>query len=173
MFIRTLFANYYLLFIHPSSVVTNLFSVPLGFEVQVANSNFKSWRLLVYSYLVSSALFQITHPDIAPILPQSYFENMNSKHFLPTFFLFRNLSADARVPSIKFLGKRIHGSPQVLTPIKSLPIVSIDPVAKAKTNIVTTAVDHSTLKGGAWFGRPILTSAEILAIESGGATVLL
>ena len=31
------------------------------------------------------------------------------------------------------------------------------------------AVDFSTLQGGAMFGRPVITAAEIASIESGGA----
>jgi hypothetical protein len=92
--------------------------------------------------------------------------------FLPSFLLIRSLSAAARIPSIKFLGKRVGGSPQASSHINSAPIAS----SKAKTitaSVSTTAVDHNTLKGGAWFGRPILTSSEMLAIESGGATSIL
>jgi hypothetical protein len=82
----------------------------------------------------------------------------------------RLLSA-ARVPSIKFLGKRsrlpVSGAPG------NVASKGISPQSPPAAKVASTAVAYSSLKGGAWYGRPALTPAEIAAIESGGATYML
>jgi pyruvate/2-oxoglutarate dehydrogenase complex dihydrolipoamide acyltransferase (E2) component len=76
-----------------------------------------------------------------------------------------------RVPLIKFRGKRsnIPNASHISTQNYAKPIASTKPGVKmAKEG---KGVDFTTLKGGAWFGRPKLSVAEIEAIESGGATM--
>jgi hypothetical protein len=77
---------------------------------------------------------------------------------------------------IKFVGKRAHikhskeSSGHVSKPV-SAPVAKFEQVAKPLKP--QTGVDFSTLKGGAWFGRPMLSAKEIEAIETGGANVTL
>jgi len=74
-----------------------------------------------------------------------------------------------RTPLIKFIGKRSlvaavkHAAPAAAAPMVSAS--SVKPVKDGK------GVDFLTMPGGAWFGRPLLSAAEIEAIESGGASV--
>ena len=78
----------------------------------------------------------------------------------------RLLSA-ARIPSIKFLGKRSK-LPAAVAPVH---LGSKEPsLQTVSAKVASTAVPYSSLKGGAWFGRPALSPAEMAAIESGGAT---
>jgi hypothetical protein len=80
-------------------------------------------------------------------------------------------SSNARVPSIKFLGKRSLIKPVAHNHLKEFesPVLQ-----QSKTNPVTpkeikqgNGVDFSTLQGGAMFGRPAFSQKEIDAIESG------
>lgn len=82
-------------------------------------------------------------------------------------------SHDHRKPSIKFLGKRSllkhtlsHSSVSSGTqPPPSAP--SFSPPQKVVKE--GNGIDFRTLQGGAMYGRPEITDAEIDAIESGGA----
>ena len=82
--------------------------------------------------------------------------------------------AKARIPLIKFLGKR----PKTRRLQKAAETGSADKteVATAPTSIPTPkkkpiGVDFFVLKGGALFGRPVISEEEREAIESGGVTV--
>lgn len=77
-------------------------------------------------------------------------------------------AAALRVPSIKFLGKRPKHP--IVAAAKPVPPVKIASAAPVKVTKVGDGVDFATLKGKAWFGRPILSDAEMEAITSGGAT---
>jgi pyruvate/2-oxoglutarate dehydrogenase complex dihydrolipoamide acyltransferase (E2) component len=82
-------------------------------------------------------------------------------------------SHDHRQPLIKFLGKRSllqhplsHSSVSSGTqPTSSTPSISTPQKVVKEGN----GIDFRTLKGGAMYGRPEITDAEIEAIESGGA----
>ena len=83
-----------------------------------------------------------------------------------------------RKPSIKFVGKRSllktisYESIKPVTEQKILPVAkALIPSAGSGPKTIGNGVDFRTLKGGAWFGRPSLSAAEINAIESGGATL--
>ena len=76
-------------------------------------------------------------------------------------------AAALRVPSIKFLGKR----PKLpISTAKPVPPVKIAAATPVKITKIGNGVDFATLKGKAWFGRPMLSDAEMEAITSGGAT---
>jgi hypothetical protein len=89
----------------------------------------------------------------------------------------KSTSSHGRIPSIKFLGKR-----SLIKTIKEVPpAVVAPPVAVKATTAVQqsqpvkvvkagTGVDFSTLKGGAMFGRAVMSQREMDAIENGGAT---
>lgn len=81
-------------------------------------------------------------------------------------------SPRARVPLIKFLGKRSllpRGS--VASPATSA-VASAPPAAKTYTTS-STAVDFYTLPDTAWFGRPRISQAELdEGNDSGGATYI-
>ena len=87
-------------------------------------------------------------------------------------------SNSARSPLIKFIGKRNklavgkESSKSLESPMTQ--IVKIPSVAASapKPTKKGSGVDFMTLKGGAWFGRPVLQQFESDAIESGGATLL-
>lgn len=68
----------------------------------------------------------------------------------------------ARVPLIKFLGKR--------SLIKAAPKVAKTNDSPRQIVMEGNGEDFRSMEGGAWFGRPALSEEEIEAIESGGAT---
>ena len=80
----------------------------------------------------------------------------------------------SRTPLIKFLGKRSllpkgspsHSSSTVNSSNKTSVVKVMDTSKPIKEG---TGVDFATLKGGAWYGRPRISDAEMQAIESGGA----
>ena len=82
-------------------------------------------------------------------------------------------SHTTRTPSIKFLGKRSLlpqkkcGVPECAAK-KAIPLV-VAPVAPKK---IGNGVDFTTLRRGAFYGRPELSSREVDAILSGGATAI-
>jgi hypothetical protein len=78
-------------------------------------------------------------------------------------------NSHARVPSIKFLGKRSHIKPVHLKEAES-PVLQKNmtiPVIMPKAIKEGNGVDFATLKDGAMFGRPSFSQKEIDAIESG------
>lgn len=85
-------------------------------------------------------------------------------------------AAGGRIPLIKFIGKRDHtkrvpvatptGKPLIVEGNTAAPSRGAEPNSKPQTG-----VDFTTLKMGAWYGRPQLTASEIDAVASGGATV--
>lgn len=80
-----------------------------------------------------------------------------------------------RVPLIKFLGKRSllknsHSTTSATSPVTNKVPTSV-PLTTASKPHSPNAVDFTTLKDGAWFGRPKLSAVEMDAIESGGATI--
>ena len=79
-------------------------------------------------------------------------------------------AARLRTPLIKFThGKRtLPAKAPAAAPTPAPATVA----ASAKPVKVGTGVDFATLKGKAWFGRPLLSEKEMLAIESGGASAL-
>ena len=84
-------------------------------------------------------------------------------------------SSHGRTPLIKFLGKRSLLNKGTASSSSGAgkdsgserPLVMPTPTAKVIKQ--GNGVDFATLKGGAWYGRPRLSDAEIRAIESGGA----
>jgi hypothetical protein len=82
-------------------------------------------------------------------------------------------STSHRVPLIKFLGKRSeikhNSAPAAPVAVAQAPVAAQKGTAPV-TKKPSTGVDFQTLKGGAWYGRPVLTAKEMEAIESGGAT---
>jgi len=85
-----------------------------------------------------------------------------------------------RTPSIKFIGKRSLIKEDIAVPAVAVATI---PLATSKTSILAIppvkivkpsgkAVDFSSLKGGAWYGRPLISEAEAEAIASGGASVI-
>ena len=82
----------------------------------------------------------------------------------------------SRTPLIKFLGKRsllpkgtpTHSSSAVNNGNKT-SAVKVMATPSSKFVKEGTGVDFATLKGGAWYGRPRISDAEMQAIESGGA----
>lgn len=84
-----------------------------------------------------------------------------------------HLHSKARVPLIHFIGKRSNAKTsnaknehQISLPAKKNPtFVSILPTKESN------GLDFITLKDQAFFGRPKLSTKEIDAIESGGATM--
>ena len=86
-------------------------------------------------------------------------------------------STSHRVPLIKFLGKRSdikhNSAPAAPVAVAQAPVAAqkgTAPKSAPVTKKPSTGVDFQTLKGGAWYGRPVLTAKEMEAIESGGAT---
>jgi hypothetical protein len=79
----------------------------------------------------------------------------------------------SRTPLIKFLGKRAllknvgHAAAPVAPSKQPAAKVQQAPVSKPVKE--GNGVDFATLKGGAWYGRPRISEAEMNAIESGGA----
>ena len=78
-----------------------------------------------------------------------------------------------RVPLIKFLGKRAlikrvqPAKPQGDgTPRSSEKKIVLKPVVQ-KVVKIGTGVDFTSLKGGAWYGRPLISTQEMEAINSG------
>jgi hypothetical protein len=80
---------------------------------------------------------------------------------------------ETRVPLIKFLGKRDKTKHDVLkhsapsTPSTPTPIQPTVPVKKS----TGLAVEFTSLKNTAFYGRPLISSVEIEAVESGGASI--
>ena len=78
---------------------------------------------------------------------------------------------------IKFLGKRSllpkgstsHSSSAVSSSSKTTAVKATAAPTISKPVKEGTGVDFATLKGGAWYGRPRISDAEMQAIESGGA----
>lgn len=68
-----------------------------------------------------------------------------------------------RTPSIKFLGKRSH------VKVEHKTTSALVAGGAPKPSKPQTGVDFTTLKAGAFHGRPVLSQREIDAIESGGA----
>jgi hypothetical protein len=85
-------------------------------------------------------------------------------------------AAKSHIPLIKFIGKRSLLSQQeapsqkVQAPISPTQKLSSPPAKSQKPVKQGNGVDFATLKGGAWYGRPMLSEEEIEAIESGGAS---
>ena len=77
-----------------------------------------------------------------------------------------------RIPLIKFLGKRSLLKKSSSTS-SSVVNQNINNISSSKPIKKGNGVDFTTLNGGAWFGRPMMTDAEIDAIESGGASISL
>jgi len=77
-----------------------------------------------------------------------------------------------RIPLIKFLGKRSLLKKSSSTS-SSVVNQNINNISSSKPIKEGNGVDFTTLNGGAWFGRPMMTDAEIDAIESGGASISL
>ena len=83
-----------------------------------------------------------------------------------------------RVPLIKFIGKRslVHKenkeSPSPAPPKTVAPVAQENKPAAKKVTKVGSGVDFGSLKGGAWYGRPLLSLEEMDAIDSGGATMI-
>ncbi|KAJ1462943.1 single hybrid motif-containing protein [Pelagophyceae sp. CCMP2097] len=80
----------------------------------------------------------------------------------------------ARVPSIKFVGKRsLLAAAPVAAPAGGVSPASAPPKQqpKALAQTTTAADDADFLKYGAFYGRPHLSAAEIDAVDSGGATL--
>ena len=82
----------------------------------------------------------------------------------------------SRTPLIKFLGKRSllpkgsHSpSSSTVSSSSKTPAVKVTAAPVSKPVKEGTGVDFATLKGGAWYGRPRISDAEMQAIESGGA----
>ena len=71
-----------------------------------------------------------------------------------------------RTPSIKFIGKRslVKAQPKAVGN-------AAKPFPSAKAVKEGNGVDFRTVEGGAWFGRPQMSDAEMEAIESGGASL--
>ena len=89
---------------------------------------------------------------------------------------FGSSAAAVRVPSIKFLGKRLNiksieavKKPAVSTFASASPVKVENKVVKPSIK-TGSGVEFTSLSEKAWFGRPKLTLNEILAIESGGAS---
>eukprot|EP01041_Mallomonas_annulata_P001118 gene1118-2177_t len=85
----------------------------------------------------------------------------------------------SRTPLIKFKGKRKNtpadthpSTPSIST---STPKISSPPKVASTSKVpianVGNGVDFWTLNGGASFGRPVISAAEIDAVESGGASL--
>jgi len=77
-------------------------------------------------------------------------------------------AARLRTPLIKFT----HGKRTLPAKAPAAAPAPATVAASAKPVKVGTGVDFATLKGKAWFGRPLLSEKEMLAIESGGASAL-
>jgi hypothetical protein len=100
-------------------------------------------------------------------------------HNLNLFCFYRNIIrvksfGTARIPSIKFIGKRSHvpkAAPSLTTIVSSHSSTKISTAIPIPTpkNIITKDL---SLLDGVGFGRSKLTQAEMDAIESGGATLL-
>ena len=92
----------------------------------------------------------------------------------------KSTSSHGRIPSIKFLGKRsliktIKGTPPAIlaSPQAEKTTAAVQksiPSQPVKVLKEGTGVDFSTLKGGAMFGRAVMSQREMDAIENGGAT---
>ena len=84
----------------------------------------------------------------------------------------------ARVPLIKFIGNRSLAkkenkeTPSPAPPTKVAPVAQENKFAPKKVTKVGSGVDFGSLKGGAWYGRPLLSQEEMDAIDSGGATMI-
>ena len=80
----------------------------------------------------------------------------------------------ARIPLIKFIGKRSKITGQH-KPTEAGSVgktaVATAPTSIPKPKKKPTGVDFYVLKGGALFGRPVISEEEREAIESGGATM--
>lgn len=76
-------------------------------------------------------------------------------------------AARARVPLIKFIGKRQKAGHPGLS---NAPAPVNLGASRASSSVVPMSEDIYALKDGAWHGRPKLSPAEIDAIISGGAT---
>lgn len=86
-----------------------------------------------------------------------------------------------RTPLIRFVGKRPHVKQEttLAPPQVKAAVVAAAVVKKASSTLASdswpqpskpqTGVDFTSLKGGAQYGRPLLSQKEIDAIESGGA----
>lgn len=88
-------------------------------------------------------------------------------------------SSHGRIPSIKFLGKRSliktvkSVPPAISAPLQTTSAAAVQkPIQSQPTKVVKegTGVDFRTLKGGAMFGRAVMSQREMDAIENGGAT---
>lgn len=75
-----------------------------------------------------------------------------------------------RTPLIKFIGKRsLAAAAKHAVPAAALAAASNSLGKPVKEG---SGVEFDSLPGGAWFGRPQLSAAEIEAIESGGASAM-
>jgi len=75
-----------------------------------------------------------------------------------------------RTPLIKFIGKRsLAAAAKHAVPAAALAAASNSLGKPVKEGF---GVEFDSLPGGAWFGRPQLSAAEIEAIESGGASAM-
>ena len=76
-----------------------------------------------------------------------------------------------RIPSIKFIGKRSLAQqvPAVQSTSQDSNLVYSQAFEPSKPQ---TGVDFFSLNERGWFGRPRLSTAEVEAIESGGATMV-
>lgn len=83
-------------------------------------------------------------------------------------------SSGHRVPLIKFLGKRslLKKTPAAPTAATSGAAAAAAGAAAARVVKEGNGEDFMSMPGGAWFGRPKLSEAEMEAIESGGASEL-
>jgi len=74
-----------------------------------------------------------------------------------------------RTPLIKFIGKRsLAAAAKRAVPASVAPVAS----SPAKVLMPGTGADFLSMPGGAWFGRPQISVAEMEAIESGGASAV-
>jgi len=75
-----------------------------------------------------------------------------------------------RTPLIQFIGKRsLAAAAKHAVPAAALAAASNSLGKPVKEGL---GVEFDSLPGGAWFGRPQLSAAEIEAIESGGASAM-
>ena len=81
----------------------------------------------------------------------------------------------SRTPLIKFLGKRSllknggHAAAAPAPTSSKTPAPKVLQAPASKPVKQGNGVDFATLEGGAWYGRPRISEAEMNAIESGGA----
>ena len=94
----------------------------------------------------------------------------------------QHANISSRTPLIKFVGKRSKDANALSEAsnktIASAAVVIPPPAAPVAVNTsmkkvlkVGTGVDFLSLKGTAWYGRPRMSTAEMEAVDSGGATL--